>query len=353
MHRIFSTWTSNIKQRLQENSKIELSNPSGTGASHTDFAPPAIKRTPVAERTRAQVAEEDFRVELQRQGNRYQAQQITEEEFTQWFSRRCIRAQSQAFHAGKRYRGDYSPLNQEEVKFLHGQHSQQMKYFRKMLKAYKDGTAKMPFLQRLDLYGLDTYAIFLKALYGNADALARFFWRLGNAEHCNGCIWRATESLRRGGFTKAELDGDIGYPGDGHTECINHCECELVEAGGKRVGKRFTKPLNDIKDEAEPPQVTNIPVKEVIVEPDYSKLKIAIAENVIAKLPTGMQKTATKAFEETLGKPLPENWMNQISDQLGHTKFDGDNLSVLFLGWLMWYWFEQERKRKEKQEKKD
>lgn len=346
----FSEWIANTTPTC-----LNLSNPSGLGAAHEQVSIDAIFRSPQAEKTRFTVGEEDLRLSMQSQWKNYQSGEMTQDQLTTWFRGKLVNSQSKAFLAGKRARGDFKPISENERAYLHGQYSKQMRYWHKFMNDYSSGKGKMPYRRRADLYALSLWGIFQRALFNRANA--RYFWMLGVAEHCQDCIRRAAESRAKGGYTLSELQ-QRGFPGEGKTRCKNQCQCRIKEVGGEVIdlGKRYIKPFDNIESEL-PRQVPTTPPaiapegSQIVIEPNYEAFLKGFTDTLLEQLPTGMKLTAQKMIQETLQKPLPSNWLTQISDQLGKVDWPQDTLGAFWIGWMLWFWMEQERKRKEKEHK--
>lgn len=290
---------------------------------------------------------------MQTRWRNYQAGEITQEELTGWFRSKLVQSQSNAFLAGKRARGDFSPLTDNERAYLHGQYSKQMRYWYKFMRDYSTGKGVMPYRRRADLYAKSLYGLFQRALFNRANA--HYEWLLGKAEHCSGCVHRAAASKARGGYTLAELE-KMGFPGEGKTPCGNSCQCRLREIGGSLVdlGKRYLKPLSDI-DNAVNRQVPPVPPAfaiegdQIILTPNYEAFVKGFTQTLIKALPEPMKTSAAQALTQTLDRPLPKDWLGQIGDQLKRIAWPEDTLGALWLGWLFWAWLEQQKKKKDKQ----
>jgi hypothetical protein len=190
--------------------------------------------------------ERAFRRELLEQWDKYESGQMTLEEFEGWFA---VRQQETLVHAfalglaGRGIRGK-TRFTDDELRYLHGQYSQQMRYFHRFMRDVRAGRGRMPYRQRLELYGRDLYGVFMTAWFAyGADRSHRFLWRLSpDAEHCEDCVQRATESRAKDGYTYDELIR-LGLPGTGKTRCLNNCRCWIQElTTGQKTTPRRLRP---------------------------------------------------------------------------------------------------------------
>jgi hypothetical protein len=188
--------------------------------------------------------ERAFRKELLGQWDKYESGQMTLEEFEGWFAVRQRETLVHAFALGLAGRGirGKTRFTDDELRYLHGQYSQQMRYFNRFMRDVRAGRGRMPYRQRLELYGRDLYGVFMTAWFAyGADRSHRFLWRLSpDAEHCEDCVQRATESRAKGGYTYDELV-TLGLPGTGKTRCLNNCRCwiEEITTGQKTTPRRL------------------------------------------------------------------------------------------------------------------
>lgn len=187
------------------------------------------------ERARYASAENQFRTHCQNLMKSHLDGDLSMTSFYKTFSADLYRFQVEMYLLGRRAikRTDHS-LSEQEQRMLHGQHSLEMRYFNGFITDFVANRGKMPYAQRLDLYALGGYRLYLRGALNNtpfADRM-RFPWKVNRlAEHCEDCIWKEEESQRRGGFTLEELDNEIGWPGE-RCKCGRRCRCHLEFPGG-------------------------------------------------------------------------------------------------------------------------
>ena len=180
-----------------------------------------------------------FRRTLQEIMHDYRDGKATGDELKDGFRDELRLAQQEAYLRGKRAAGDFrKTLTPDDMKYLHGQLSMEMKYFHgfeRDLKAGKwekwlqrGGKRKMRPEIRMDLYGLSLHSVYQRGAFEVARQRwpgARFLWRMEPSEHCDTCVKNAADSDAQGGFTAAEIE-KLGMPGE-HTICGNRCRCNL------------------------------------------------------------------------------------------------------------------------------
>jgi hypothetical protein len=227
----FSRWIESFAQWV-----VHLANPSGLGKVHAEHGRRVWETTKPAKSVGAEKArytrlEKQFRQELKRAWERVKPEnERSLREFERWFKRKLQEYQAETYLIAKRIRGDYTPLTQEELRFLHGRYSEQMKYFRRFIEDVRAGRGRMNYALRLDLYAKDLWGIYQSAFWrGQVYTVGRrYLWKLSEAEHCEDCVKRAAESQAKGGYTWEELV-ELGLPGEGKTRCLNNCKCTIVE----------------------------------------------------------------------------------------------------------------------------
>jgi len=187
------------------------------------------------ERARYAKAEDAYRIRLQKLVDDYLGRRIGAQELVA-----TVREDMYAFYArmyvlGRRAVGNVSTtLSREEQAWLHGQHSLDMRYFHKFLSDMGNQRGRMPYTQRMDLYGLGGYSAYLMgAIRSLPDwETQRWEWEVNPvAEHCEDCVQRGIESKRKGGFLGKELLV-VGLPG--MQKCGHRCRCGLRLVGGRR-----------------------------------------------------------------------------------------------------------------------
>lgn len=168
-------------------------------------------------------------------------------QFYKEFSEELYRYHVRMYVLGRRAAGLYgNTLDESERRMLHGLHAQEMKFFSGFMRDYVSGGGKMPLNQRIDLYALGGYEVYLRGVV-KASGFAKFTWHVNpDAEHCEDCIYREKVSRESGGFTIADLDGWVGYPGQ-KTKCRHRCRCHLkpvLTPGQRQVRIPRTRPTS-------------------------------------------------------------------------------------------------------------
>lgn len=185
------------------------------------------------ERARYAKVEDAFRGYLQRLMRGYIGGKVDRETLLREFSTNLHKFQSVAYNQGRRTAGDVSDkLTDADMKYLHGQHSLEMRYFHKFVRQIDAGKGRMPYKIRMDLYGLSGWTLYVRGFVRSLDGGRgmRFHWiRNILAESCPDCVKREAISKEIGGFTVAQLEGRIGYPGQ-YTRCGSRCQCRLEPA---------------------------------------------------------------------------------------------------------------------------
>lgn len=86
----------------------------------------------------------------------------------------------------------------------------------------EDGNLKLePILRRAQLYTRKTRATVEISEIRNTLGPDRFFWVLGEAEHCADCLYMASVNP----YTSRSL---WTVPGDGDTLCLTNCKCRVI-----------------------------------------------------------------------------------------------------------------------------
>lgn len=201
------------------------------------------------DRARYSKLEDHFRIRVQRAMANWEAQTLSSGDLIKWFSRELYQFQLAAFVLGRRSGGDLrSDLTVEERNWLHGQHSQELKWFRRFI---TNGPNVMPARVRADLYALGSFSIYCYGYVLALPADKRWHYRLSPAEHCQDCVRKARLSAERGGLTRDELLA-IGLPST-KCACGHRCRCFLEEvepeAGSlKRVTRKRSTSFNWLRD---------------------------------------------------------------------------------------------------------
>lgn len=208
---------------------------------HPDWGKsPNVGRTQQLRIDRARYAklEDSFRVRLQRSWRRMQSGDLTQPDFAKWFNQELHQFQVASYLLGKRAGGDFSTkLTQEEKRWLHGQHSSELRYFQNLL---KNGRRVMRLDQRLDLYALGSFGIYARGYLEAIEKKApdtKWDYRLSDSEHCDDCVKKRKLCIELGGFTLKKLL-EVGLPSE-KCACLHRCRCYLVEMVDGRSAKVF------------------------------------------------------------------------------------------------------------------
>lgn len=198
--------------------------------SSEDAAPRKFNRN-AAEIPRYSEIEGRFARQVQTVVSNLAAGQIDRGEAMDRFKEHLTDAETEAFVAGRRARGDTrSELNPEEEQMLDGRHARNMKYFSGFADDVQRGSGKMDYDRRAGMYAKSLWSIYTRGETSDwqdpAEQNARYYWVLDpDAEHCSTCLERAAKSRENDGFSWEELTA-IGWPGE-RTECGPHCRCHI------------------------------------------------------------------------------------------------------------------------------
>lgn len=213
--------------------------------------------------------EEVFGREVQETIQKFQNGEISRHTAVRQFSHGLREAQHSVFRAARFIwkRSDAPAITKAEAQMLAGRHRHQMRYFSRFLDDVAMGRGRMPYLQRAKMYAESLWSIFQRgevADWNNPNRQKRYFWHLdiSGVEHCQDCLDRARVSRRVGGYTWDELV-EIGFPGDGTTQCGNSCQCHLsVAKSYKKIDpQRREQLVNEIRGIA--PDVPKALAKEI------------------------------------------------------------------------------------------
>lgn len=203
------------------------------GGKHYIPRPKAVRSEQPAqvfrvERARYASTENAFRRYSQRQLDLYLRGDVTERTFLKEYSHELYRYQTKVFMLGRRSAGRIdSALTDADRKYLHGQHSQEMKFFHNFVKDMRTHSGRMDYRHRMDLYALSGHSLYIRGSVQAMPEVARWLWIVNIlAEHCEDCLARERLSREQQGFTVEELETTIGYPGE-RTRCGNRCRCTL------------------------------------------------------------------------------------------------------------------------------
>lgn len=195
---------------------------------HPDWAQSPVNPTQQLRIDRARYAklEDSFRLRLQRAWRRAQSGELSVKEFNRWFSQELHKFQVASFVLGKRAAGDFSnTISPDEKRWLHGQHSTELRYFQDIV---KNGRRVMRLDHRLDLYALGSFSIYARGFLETVekkDPGGKWDWELSDAEHCIDCVRKFRLSQEEGGFTLKRLF-EVGLPSE-KCVCGHKCKCEL------------------------------------------------------------------------------------------------------------------------------
>jgi hypothetical protein len=160
-----------------------------------------------------------------------QSGRLNKAEAVSRFKQHLLTAETEAFVAGRRARGDRRPdITESEERMLTGRHSRNMRYFTRFVSDVESGRGRMPYHQRAAQYAKSLWSLYTRGETSDwdepEDVNARYYWVMDpDAEHCYGCLDRAKRSSDRDGFTWEELS-DLGWPGE-NTPCGVNCRCHI------------------------------------------------------------------------------------------------------------------------------
>lgn len=157
-------------------------------------------------------------------------------------ARRTIRdAYRGAWKAGRAAAGVFKPMSRDESAELTRMYRKQQNYFINLLRDREQGTGKMDYARRINMYGKALRAAFWagQVLADLSDAWWQ--WVPDAVEHCSDCVYLATGGKFKNGIYSARELAKLGvWPGSGDTQCLTHCRCELKKVDkpdGKAGGK--------------------------------------------------------------------------------------------------------------------
>ena len=89
----------------------------------------------------------------------------------------------------------------------------------------RDGTGKMPYMKRLDMYGDTLDGMYDLSVAASLPSDVKIYWMLGIAEHCDDCLLlEAGNPYSKFGVGANPLPA---VPRSGYTECLSNCKCRL------------------------------------------------------------------------------------------------------------------------------
>ncbi|RYX84197.1 hypothetical protein EON83_10905 [bacterium] len=138
-------------------------------------------------------------------------------------------AYREAWMRGREAAGVHSPMRADEKRQLEKMYRAQQNYFLNLLKDKEHGTGKMPFPQRIAMYGAALRAAFYAGqVLADLSGDVFYQWTLGAQEHCSDCLKLARSGRWRSGVYSAKELSRIGvFPGSGDTQCVTKCGCTL------------------------------------------------------------------------------------------------------------------------------
>ena len=185
-------------------------------------------------------AEDSFRLRVQNQLQSFLSKDLTEKQFEAIFEKELREFHLKMYSLGKHAIGKASKsISVEEKRWLHGQHSLDMRHMHKFIRDMRQGKGRMKYDHRMDLYALGGTSIYFRAAVYASDPGSRWSWDLSDAEHCLDCVNRNKKSEDIGGFTREQILGKVGTPGQ-YTRCMHRCRCGLSLLGDSLVRLRPT-----------------------------------------------------------------------------------------------------------------
>jgi hypothetical protein len=198
------------------------------------------------ERARYAQIEDSFRIHVNNAIIGLRSGNIEPQAFLKQFSSDLRKFQNRMYIQGKRTSGDISnSLSEEERRWLHGQHSSEMKYMHNFMRTMQVNGGRMRYDQRADLYALGGYSIYLRGVISGIPGVInlRWLWTLNlRAEHCPDCVNRHYHSRALHGVPTDVLIKDWGMPGE-RTQCLSRCRCS-IQPIGLRIPTERTRPTS-------------------------------------------------------------------------------------------------------------
>ena len=152
---------------------------------------------------------------------------------------------TRARELGVRSTGFQLPLEGRDQSVLGEAVREEMHFLGGFLEQFLNDELKMPFDQRLDMYGRTIDSIFHAGAVASLPTQAIIHWRLGIAEHCRDCIYLSSISP----FTKPGQGANplTVVPRAGDTKCKSNCKCSLVYEVGPVTMSAAPRVEMDIK----------------------------------------------------------------------------------------------------------
>lgn len=195
------------------------------------------------ERARYAKGEDAYRFMMQRTVRAHLSGQMSEKSLVEAVSKEMYSFYSRMYVLGRRSTGNVSStLSRDEQAWLHGQHSNDMRYFHNYLSDIRSGKGRMAYDQRADLYGLGGWSVYIMGAISSHPE-ATFHWVMNSlAESCQECMARSIDSKKKGGFSYSQLLKG-GLPGT--LRCGHRCRCGvIVEVDGQKIKLARTRPTS-------------------------------------------------------------------------------------------------------------
>lgn len=207
--------------------------------SGSPVADPKFDRNAV-ELPRYAAIERGFEAKAQGLVGQFLEGKIEKTELLRSFKTELQGAETNAYVAGRRARGEArSTISDAEAQMMQRRHERNMSFFRKFVSDMEGGRGRMNYGQRAGLYAKSLWSLYTRGETTDweepENANARYHWILeAGAEHCRDCIERTALSRKNGGLTWSELV-EMGFPGDGDTECRTNCRCHIRPVAHSRL----------------------------------------------------------------------------------------------------------------------
>lgn len=175
--------------------------------------------------------EADFSNEARRMVGDFLSGRTKEPTLINAFGGRLMDAETDAFVAGRRARGDTrTTISENEANMLAGRHASNMRYFHGFVQDMKNGAGRMPYMQRADAYAKSLWSIYTRGETTDwedpSNDNARYFYVLDpHKDHCSSCIFRAKLARDQNGLTWDEV-AQYGFPGE-KCKCGSNCHCHI------------------------------------------------------------------------------------------------------------------------------
>lgn len=236
------------------------------------------------------------------------------------FKNRLSQAETDAFVAGRRARGDNSAtINEGEAQMLTGRHSRNMRYFNKFVRDMEEGRGRMSYADRAELYAKSLWSLYTRGESSDWDdpqeQRKRYYWVMDPAaEHCKTCMDRAARSIREDGFSWEQLVA-MGFPGES-TDCQVNCRCHIQVISKRKpkdVSPSGPEPSHDLATD----EVQSMPAAGL---PMVSLPASSIEQSVRVAHDPGALKKALPTLGQTMKYPI------SVQDDGLVRTYTGDNL---------------------------